>query len=184
MRAEVERDRRRARHAAGAALRRADLRRMPAALDAGRARPQARRGGRRLRRACASELQTLASSDPEVERLRDSAEAAAGARRVRHGARAACARRPRSTAASRQALKANFVERTLSEAATRYLTGGAARADLRYDLAIADYEKAIALYARGRRRGLRADSRPTGSLLALRNAGRSLHHGRRRLRRR
>src|SRR5262249_26681247 len=47
---------------------------------------------------------------------------------------------------SRDALKANFLERTLSEAATHAISGGASRADLKYDLAIASYEKAASLY--------------------------------------
>ena len=48
---------------------------------------------------------------------------------------------------SRQALKENFIGRTVSEATTHYLAGGASLADLRYQLAIDDYEKAAALYA-------------------------------------
>ena len=48
---------------------------------------------------------------------------------------------------SRDKLKSNYIERTLSEAATRYVSGGAAAAELRYDLAIADFEKVAALYA-------------------------------------
>ena len=48
---------------------------------------------------------------------------------------------------SRDDLKTRFIERTLSEATTHYLAGGASRAQLRYDLAIEDYRKAVALYA-------------------------------------
>ncbi|MFK0686950.1 hypothetical protein ACFX5Q_01890 [Mesorhizobium sp. IMUNJ 23033] len=47
---------------------------------------------------------------------------------------------------SRKALKANFASRTLSEAATRFLSSGAARADLNYGAAIKDYEAVLALY--------------------------------------
>src|SRR6185295_11183549 len=47
---------------------------------------------------------------------------------------------------SRTALKTNFLERTLSEASTHAISGGASRADLNYDLAIASYEQAAALY--------------------------------------
>ncbi|HTV69035.1 MAG TPA: caspase family protein [Rhizobiaceae bacterium] len=91
------------------------------------------------------ELKAMASSDPEVERLRGEAEGqlALGAFDT--------AREKLELAAdidskSRDALKTNLVERTLSEAATRYIAGGAAKAELRYDLAIADLEKAVALY--------------------------------------
>lgn len=91
------------------------------------------------------QLRNLGAADPEVARLRHEAEAqlalgAFDAARARFADAAALDDR------SRQALKANFDQRTLSEAATRLLSGGAARAALRYDLAISDYEEALALY--------------------------------------
>ena len=91
------------------------------------------------------EMQTLASADPEVARLRGNAEQqlALGAFDT---ARNELAEAAEIDSSSRDKLKANYVERTLSEAATRYISGGAAKADLRYDLAIADLEKAAALY--------------------------------------
>jgi uncharacterized caspase-like protein len=91
------------------------------------------------------ELKTMASSDPEVARLRDEAEGqlALGAFDT---ARERLERAAEIDATSRDALKTNLAERTLSEAATRYISGGAAKAELRYDLAIADLEKAAALY--------------------------------------
>jgi len=92
------------------------------------------------------ELKAMASTDPEVGRLRDEAEAqlALGAYDT---ARARLDDAARLDSTSRDALKTNYVERTLSEAATRYIAGGAAKAELRYDLAIGDLEKAVALYA-------------------------------------
>ena len=91
------------------------------------------------------EMQTLASADPEVARLRGNAEQqlALGAFDT---ARNELAEAAEIDSSSRDRLKANYVERTLSEAATRYVSGGAAKADLRYDLAIADLERALALY--------------------------------------
>lgn len=91
------------------------------------------------------ELKTMASSDPEVARLRGEAETELSLGAF-DGARRKLAEAAAIDSRSRQALKANFAERTLSEAATRYLSGGAARADLKYNLAIADYEKAVALF--------------------------------------
>ncbi|MBX3577611.1 MAG: caspase family protein [Rhizobiaceae bacterium] len=91
------------------------------------------------------ELRAMASSDPDVERLRGEAEEqlALGAFDT---ARERLQRAADIDSTSRDALKANYVERTLSEAATRYIAGGAAKAELRYDLAIADLEKAVGLY--------------------------------------
>ncbi|CAG1014779.1 MAG: tetratricopeptide repeat protein [Rhizobiaceae bacterium] len=91
------------------------------------------------------QLRSLGAADPEVARLRGEAEAqlalgAFDAARARFADAAALDDR------SRQALKANFGQRTLSEAATRLLSGAAARTALRYELAIADYEKALALF--------------------------------------
>lgn len=91
------------------------------------------------------ELRAMASSDPEVERLRGEAE-----EQLALGAFDTARERLQLAAeidsTSRDALKVNYVERTLSEAATRYISGGAAKAELRYDLAIADLEKAVGLY--------------------------------------
>jgi tetratricopeptide (TPR) repeat protein len=92
-----------------------------------------------------SEMKTLASDDPQVTELRRQAEEqlALGAF---DGARALLAKAADIDNVSRQALKVNFVSRTLSEAATRFLSGGAARADLDYATAIGDYESVLALY--------------------------------------
>ena len=119
------------------------------ASQAGRLDPAER--GRKLQEAADAfvrvreEMRTLASSDPQVAGLRDEAE-----RHLSLGAfeeaRASLAAAADIDSRSRQTLKENFVERTLSEATTRYLSGGAAHAALRYQLAIDDYEKAAALY--------------------------------------
>ena len=136
------------------------------------------------------QLRSLGAADPEVTRLRSEAEVqlslgAVDAARERLAAAAALDER------SRQALKANFNERTLSEAATRLLSGAAARTALRYDLAIADYEKALALYEEAGDAALapeHADRRlaalemlgllheTTGNVVAARNAYESLRH--------
>jgi len=91
------------------------------------------------------EMKTLASADPEVARLRAEAEEqlALGAFDT---ARARLAEAADVDSDSRHKLKANYVERTLSEAATHYISGGAAAADLRYELAIGDLERALVLY--------------------------------------
>lgn len=92
------------------------------------------------------EMRTLASSDPQVEALRQEAE-----RHLSLGAfdaaRASLAKAAEIDSGSRLALRDNFIERTLSQAATHYLAGGAAHAALRYHLAVEDYGKAAALYA-------------------------------------
>ncbi len=92
------------------------------------------------------DLKTLSADDPDVARLREQAQAALdlgtfGEAKEKFAAAAAI------DAKSRGTLKENFVRRTLSEAATYSLSGGAARAKLDYDGAIASYEKAIALFA-------------------------------------
>ncbi|ESZ59370.1 caspase family protein [Mesorhizobium sp. L103C131B0] len=91
------------------------------------------------------EMKTLAADDPQVTELRRQAEEqlALGAF---DGARVIFAKAADVDNVSRQALKANFVSRTLSEAATRFLSGGAARATLDYATAIKDYETVLALY--------------------------------------
>jgi len=93
-----------------------------------------------------SDLRNLGSSDPRVTALRQDAEAqlALGAF---DEARAHLSRAAAIDGESREDLKANFIERTLSEATSHYLNGGAARAELRYGLAIEDFGKAVALYA-------------------------------------
>jgi tetratricopeptide (TPR) repeat protein len=92
-----------------------------------------------------AEMRTLASDDPEVTRLRQQAE-----QQLSLGAfdtaRTLLASAADIDSSSRQSLKENLIARTVSEATTHYLAGGAARADLRYQLAISDYEKAVALY--------------------------------------
>ncbi|MCO5082231.1 MAG: caspase domain-containing protein [Rhizobiaceae bacterium] len=105
----------------------------------------------RLREAAAAfvkvrdELRTLGAADPEVAALRDEAgkflaDGAFEAARERLAAAADIDSR------SRETLKVNVKERTLSEAATRVLSGGAARAELKYREAIADLERALALF--------------------------------------
>ena len=92
------------------------------------------------------ELRTLRSGDDRVTALRQEAEAhlSLGAFDTARGKLTDAAD---IDATSRATLKANLVERTLSEAATHYLNGGAAQAELRYQLASADYDKAIDLFA-------------------------------------
>ncbi|WP_322417572.1 caspase family protein [Mesorhizobium huakuii] len=92
-----------------------------------------------------SEMKTLASDDPQVAELRRQAEEQLSLGAF-DGARALLAKAADIDNVSRQALKVNFVSRTLSEAATRFLSGGAARADLDYATAIGDYESVLALY--------------------------------------
>ncbi len=92
-----------------------------------------------------SEMKTLASDDPQVTELRRQAEEQLSLGAF-DGARAILAKAADIDNVSRQALKVNFVSRTLSEAATVYLSGGAARADLDYATAIKDYEIVLSLY--------------------------------------
>ena len=119
--------------------------------DAG-ALDQAERSAR-LREAAAAfvkvrdELRTLGAADPEVAALRDEAgkflaDGAFEAARERLAAAADIDSR------SRAALEGNIAERSVSEADTRVMSGGAARAELKYGLAIADFEKAVALFER------------------------------------
>ncbi|WP_292140808.1 caspase domain-containing protein [Mesorhizobium sp.] len=91
------------------------------------------------------EMRTLASDDPQVTELRRQAEEQLSLGAF-DGARAILAKAADIDNVSRNALKANFVNRTLSEAATRFLSGGAARADLDYATAIKDYESVLVLY--------------------------------------
>lgn len=93
-----------------------------------------------------NQMRALSSNDPQVTQLRQEAEQqlALGAFDTARGKLAEAAK---IDSTSRSALKTNFLERTLSEAATHALSGGASRADLKYDLAIGSYEQAAALYA-------------------------------------
>ena len=91
------------------------------------------------------EMKTLASGDPQVTELRRQAEEQLSLGAF-DSARAILAKAADIDNSSRQTLKANFVSRTMSEAATRFLSAGAARADLDYAAAIQDYESVLALY--------------------------------------
>ncbi|MGX9142510.1 caspase family protein [Mesorhizobium sp. 128a] len=91
------------------------------------------------------EMTTLAADDPKVTELRRQAEDQLSLGAF-DGARVILAKAADVDNVSRQALKANFASRTLSEAATRFLSGGAARASLDYATAIKDYETVLSLY--------------------------------------
>ncbi len=95
--------------------------------------------------ATRTQIRTLGSADPAVSKLREEAEAqlALGAFDTARGKLAEAAT---IDSTSRDALKANFLERTTSEATTHIISGGASRADLKYDLAIDSYQKAVALF--------------------------------------
>jgi uncharacterized caspase-like protein len=92
-----------------------------------------------------AEMRSLSSSDPKVTELRQEAE-----QQLSLGAfdtaRARLMEAADIDGQSREKLKENYIDRTVSEATTHYLAGGAALADLRYQMAIDDYEKAAALY--------------------------------------
>lgn len=92
-----------------------------------------------------SEMKTLAADDPRVTELRRQAEEqlALGAFGA---AQAKLAEAVDIDEVSRKALKVNFVDRTLSQAATLFLSAGAARADLNYAAAIKGYETVLSLY--------------------------------------
>lgn len=93
-----------------------------------------------------ADLRNFASSDPEVTSLRRKAEAQLALGSFDE-ARALLDQAAAIDGKSRDELKDRFIERTLSEATTHYLAGGASQAQLRYDLAIADYQAAVKLYA-------------------------------------
>jgi uncharacterized caspase-like protein len=95
--------------------------------------------------ATRAQIRTLSSADPAVTQLRQDAEQqlALGAFDTARGKLAEAAS---IDSTSRAALKTNFVERTTSEATTHIISGGASRADLKYDLAIESYQKAAALF--------------------------------------
>lgn len=92
-----------------------------------------------------AEMKTLAADDPRVTDLRRQAEEqlSLGAFGL---AQAKLAEAVDVDEVSRKALKANFVDRTLSQAATLFLSAGASRADLSYAEAIKGYESVLALY--------------------------------------
>ncbi|WP_323764258.1 caspase family protein [Marinovum sp.] len=91
------------------------------------------------------DMATLASDDPAVTALRQAAEG-----HLELGAfdtaRARLTEAAAIDARSRDALKENYLTRTISEAETHSLNARAAEADLRRDLAIADYRRAAALF--------------------------------------
>jgi len=91
-------------------------------------------------------LKTLAADDPKVAALRGEAEKALSLGAFAT-ARARLAEAAAIDAGSRQALKANYVARTVSEADSHRLSGGVARATLAYRDAIAAWRKAAVLYA-------------------------------------
>jgi uncharacterized caspase-like protein len=93
-----------------------------------------------------ADLRNLASSDPQVTELRRKADAQLALGSFDE-ARALLQQAAGIDGKSRDELKDRFIERTLSEATTHYLAGGASQAQLRYDLAIADYQAAVKLYA-------------------------------------
>ncbi len=95
--------------------------------------------------ATRTQIKTLGSADPAVSKLREEAETqlALGAFDTARGKLAEAAT---IDSTSRDALKANFLERTTSEATTHIISGGASRADLKYDLAIESYQKAATLF--------------------------------------
>jgi uncharacterized caspase-like protein len=90
-------------------------------------------------------MRTLSSDDPEVAKLRSEAEdqLALGAFDT---ARARLAEAADIDGNSRKALKANLVARTLSEAATHFVSGGASEAEGALFEAMKSYQRAAALY--------------------------------------
>ncbi len=103
-----------------------------------------------------SEMKVLGVSDPQVSALRQQAQEQLSLGAF-NAARAKLAEAAGIDSVSRKALKANFASRTLSEAATRFLSGGAARADLNYAAAIKDYEAVLALYGEAGQSALEPD---------------------------
>ncbi len=91
------------------------------------------------------DMKTFAADDPQVAELRRQAEEQLSLGAF-DGARVILAKAADIDNVSRNTLKEKFVSRTLSEAATRFLSGGAARAGLDYATAIKDYESVLALY--------------------------------------
>lgn len=95
--------------------------------------------------ATRDQIRTMASSDPQVAALREEAETQLGLGAF-DTARGKLDEAVKIDSDSRDKLKANFVDRTVSEASTHLISGGASRTNLKYDLAIASYQKAAALY--------------------------------------
>lgn len=91
------------------------------------------------------DMKTLAADDPAVTALRRQAEEQLSLGAF-DGARVILAKAADIDNVSRNTLKSKFASRTLSEAATRFLSGGAARASLDYATAIKDYETVLSLY--------------------------------------
>jgi uncharacterized caspase-like protein len=91
------------------------------------------------------DMKAFAADDPKVADLRRQAEAQLSLGAF-DGARVILAKAADIDNVSRNTLKDKFVSRTLSEAATRFLSGGAARASLDYATAISDYESVLGLY--------------------------------------
>lgn len=91
------------------------------------------------------DMAQLSSDDPRVSALRMEAD-----EQLELGAftlaRAKLSEAAEIDRTSRETLRDNYIARTLSEAETHYLNARAAEADLRRDLAIADYERAVMLF--------------------------------------
>jgi uncharacterized caspase-like protein len=93
-----------------------------------------------------SELLRFQSDDPRVADLRVRAEEQLTLGAF-DAARALLTEAAEIDAQARGSIRETFIARTLSEAATHTLNANAARTDLRYDLAISDLTKAVALFA-------------------------------------
>ncbi len=93
-----------------------------------------------------SELQRYRSDDPRVADLRTRAEEQLSLGAF-DSARALLTEAAEIDASARTSIRETYLSRTVSEAATHVLNANAARTDLRYDLAISDLSKAVALYA-------------------------------------
>lgn len=93
-----------------------------------------------------AEFQRFRSDDPRVAELRAKADEqlTLGAADT---ARALLTEAAGIDAAARTSMRETYLSRTISEAATHRLNANAALTDLRYDLAIQDLQKAVALYA-------------------------------------
>lgn len=105
-----------------------------------------------------SDLMRLRSDDPRVGELRAQAEEqlTLGAFET---ARALLTQAADIDASVRVSSRETYVARTLSEAATHTLNAGAALTDLRYDLAISDLTRTVALYAEIENEDLERDSK-------------------------
>ncbi len=93
-----------------------------------------------------SELQRFRSDDPRVADLRKRAEEQLSLGAF-DAARSLLTEAAEIDATARTSIRETYLSRTVSEAATHVLNANAARTDLRYDLAISDLAKAVALYA-------------------------------------